>query len=216
MSSYPISDRNKVNRVPKRGHYDRKTVYEILDAAKHCHLGFTVEGQPFVIPTLFGREGDKLYVHGAVQSRMLLQLEKAPQACLTVTHIDGLVLARSAFHHSMNYRSAVVFGKLKKIEGAEAKNHALKVISDHLLPGRWEACREPSANELKATTVLEMEIEQASAKIRAGGPVDAPADYELPIWAGVLPYAFSIGTPMPDEKLSPEIPLCESVKRYAQ
>jgi nitroimidazol reductase NimA-like FMN-containing flavoprotein (pyridoxamine 5'-phosphate oxidase superfamily) len=216
MSSYPISDKNEVRRVAKRGHYDRKTVHEILDAARHCHLGFTVDGQPFVIPTLFGREGDKLYVHGAVQSRMLVHLEQAPQACLTVTHIDGLVLARSAFHHSMNYRSAVVFGKLKKIEADSAKNHALKIISDHLLPGRWEECREPSANELKATTVLEMEIEQASAKIREGGPVDAPADYKLPIWAGVLPYHITLGEPVADEQLSPEIPLCESVKRYFQ
>ncbi len=216
MSSYPISDRNQVRRVAKRGHYDRETVYPILDAARHCHLGFSVEGQPFVIPTLFGREGDKLYIHGAVQSRMLEHLEKAPQACLTVTHIDGLVLARSAFHHSMNYRSVVAFGKLKKIGGNAAKNHALKVISDHLLPGRWEECREPSENELKATTVLEMEIEQASAKIRTGGPVDAPADYELPIWAGVLPYHFHIGDPQADEQLSPEIPLSESVRSSFQ
>jgi len=216
MSSYPITDKNKVRRVAKRGHYDRETVYEVLDAAKHCHLRFNVDGQPFVIPTLFGREGDKLYVHGAVQSRMLVHLEKSPQACLTVTHIDGLVLARSAFHHSMNYRSAVVFGKLTKLEGEEEKNHALKVISDHLLPGRWEECREPSANELKATTVLVMEIDQASAKIRTGGAVDAPADYKLPIWAGVLPYEFSLGAPIPDDQLSPEIQLCESVKRCFQ
>lgn len=211
---YPISDKNEVRRAPKRGHYDRKTVYEILDAARHCHLGFNVDGQPFVIPTLFGREGDKLYVHGAVQSRMLVHLEKTPQACLTVTHIDGLVLARSAFHHSMNYRSAVIFGKLTKIEDDDTKNHALKVISDHLLPGRWEESREPSANELKATTVLVMEIEQASAKIRTGGVVDAPADYNLPIWAGVLPYEVTVGAPIPDDQLSPEIPLSESVKRY--
>jgi len=187
-----------------------------LDAAKYCHLGFTVNEQPFVIPTLFGREDDTIFIHGAVQSRMLVELEKTPQACLTVTHMDGLVLARSLFHHSMNYRSAVVFGNLEIVEGYDAKNHALKVLSDHMLPGRWEEAREPSPNEMKATTVLKMKIEQASAKIRAEGPVDAPADYALPYWAGVLPYHQTIGEPIPDEKLNPETALPESVKRYLQ
>jgi nitroimidazol reductase NimA-like FMN-containing flavoprotein (pyridoxamine 5'-phosphate oxidase superfamily) len=213
MSTYPIDSRNKVKRVPKRGHYDKATVYEILDASFLCHLGFSVDGQPFVIPTSYGRAGDKIYLHGASSSRMMVNMEKGIPVCLTVTHLDGLVLARSAFHHSMNYRSAVCFGTAYKVEGSE-KEEALKIISDQILAGRWEESRLPLAKELKATTVLCFEIEQASAKIRTGPPGDDKPDYDLPIWAGVLPCKQVWEAPIPDPVLTAGIELPDSVKPY--
>lgn len=186
MSNYPIDDRNKVKRVPKRGHYDRETVYKVLDAAFHCHVGFVINDQPFVIPTAFGRKGDKIYLHGATTSRMMMHGEKGFPICVTITLMDGIVLARSAFHHSMNYRSAVVYGTAKLVADKD-KEEALKIISDQILMGRWEESRLPNEKELKATSVLEMTIEQGSAKIRTGPPKDDAADYALPIWAGVVP-----------------------------
>ena len=212
MSSYPISQRNKVKRIPKRGHYDQETVHAILDAGFLCHIGFTVKGQPYVIPTSYGREENLLYLHGASTSRMLVNLQEGIPLCLTVTHLDALVLARSAFHHSMNYRSAVVFGTAKLIEDYDEKLHALKVVSDQILPGRWEESRQPIAKEMKATTVLKMEIEQASAKIRTGPPGDDKPDYDLPIWAGVVPYVGKWGEPQADPLLKEGIPLAESVE----
>ncbi len=211
MSTYPIDDKNKVKRIPKRGHYDKKTVYEILDAGFLCHLGFTHHDQPFVIPTSYGREGDKIYLHGATTSRMMINLEKGLPVCLTVTHLDGLVLARSAFHHSMNYRSAVCFGTAYKIEGEE-KLHALKVISDQILKDRWEESRQPLPKELKATTVLCFTIDQASAKVRTGPPGDDKPDYALPIWAGVVPCTQVWGTPEADPVLAEGIEMGKSVK----
>ena len=212
MSSYPISQRNKVKRIPKRGHYDQETVHAILDAGFLCHIGFSVEGQPYVIPTSYGREGNILYIHGASTSRMLVNLQQGIPLCLTVTHLDALVLARSAFHHSMNYRSAVVFGTAVLIEDYDQKLHALKVVSDQILAGRWEESRQPIAKEMKATTVLKMEIEQASAKIRTGPPGDDKPDYELPIWAGVVPYMGTWGEPEADPLLKEGIPLAGSVE----
>ncbi len=211
MSSYKIDDRNRVKRVPYRGQYDKQDVYDVLDAGMVCHMGFVADGQPFVIPTLYGREGDTIYVHGSVKSRLMLQLEANPQVCITVTHIDGLVLARSAFHHSMNYRSAVVFGKARKVADAD-KNHALTVISENMIPGRWDEARPPTEKELRVTTVLAVDIEQASAKVREGGPVDDKEDYELPIWAGVLPLNLVPGAPIADEKLTEGIPVAKSVE----
>ncbi|MEO0775591.1 MAG: pyridoxamine 5'-phosphate oxidase family protein [Bacteroidota bacterium] len=211
MSSYPIHSRNKVKRVPRNAHYDRATIYEILDAGNLCHLGFSVEGQPFVIPTIYGRIGDRLYLHGASKSRLIKHGEGGHPICVTVTHLDGLVLARSAFHHSMNYRSAVLFGVAKPV-GAADKMRALRAISEQLLPGRWEESRLPNAIELKATGILELEIEQASAKIRTGPPVDDAADCALPIWAGVVPLRQQLGTPIPDEALSPNIPFPQSLR----
>ncbi len=211
MSTYPIDERNKVKRIPKRGHYDKKTVYEILDAAFLCHLGFTHHDQPFVIPTSYGREGDKIYLHGATTSRMMINLEKGLPVCLTVTHLDGLVLARSAFHHSMNYRSVACFGTAYKIEGEE-KLHALKVISDQILKDRWKESRQPLPKELKATTVLCFTIDQASAKIRTGPPGDDKPDYALPIWAGVVPCTQVWGTPEADPLLADGIEMGKSVK----
>ncbi|MEM6320076.1 MAG: pyridoxamine 5'-phosphate oxidase family protein [Bacteroidota bacterium] len=212
MSTYSIDEKNKVKRIPKRGHYDRATIHEILDAGFLCHIGFTHHDQPFVIPTSYGRDGDKLYLHGASTSRMMVNLDQGLPMCLTVTHFDGLVLARSAFHHSMNYRSAVCFGKAHKVEGDE-KLHALKVISDQILKGRWEESRQPIAKEMKATTVLCMTIEQASAKIRTGGPGDDKPDYALPIWAGVVPSKPVWGTPEADPLLTEGIEVAESVQQ---
>lgn len=211
MSDFPISPKNKVKRVPKRGHYDKETVYAILDDSFLCHVGFVVDGQPFVIPTSYGREGNKIYLHGASTSRMMVNLNKGIPVCLTVTHLDGLVLARSAFHHSMNYRSAVVFGTAKLVEGKE-KEHGLLVISEQILQDRWEESRLPNAKELKATSVLCLEIEQASAKVRTGPPGDEKADYDLPIWAGVVPCKQVWGTPEADPLLVAGIPEAKSIQ----
>jgi nitroimidazol reductase NimA-like FMN-containing flavoprotein (pyridoxamine 5'-phosphate oxidase superfamily) len=178
--------RTELRRLPKRGSYDSKTIYEILDAAFLAHVGFSVDGQPFVIPTLYGRDGDKLYLHGSAASRMLRELETGVPACVTATLVDGLVLARSAFHHSMNYRSVVAFGTARKLADPVRKTEALRVISEHVVTGRWNDVRRPSEKELKATTVLEFSIEEASAKVRTGPPVDDEEDYVLPIWAGVV------------------------------
>jgi hypothetical protein len=200
--------------LPARGSHDRQIVDAILDAAFVAHVGFVVDGQPFVIPTLFGRAGDKLYLHGSAASRMLRTLEAGVPVCLTVTLVDGLVLARSAFHHSMNYRSAVIFGTARKIDDPEQKNEALRVISEHLIAGRWEQVRPPSSQELKATSVLEVMIEEASAKTRTGGPVDDEEDYALPVWAGVLPLKLMAGEPEPDARLAEGIELPANIARH--
>ena len=216
MEQFESTERNKVKRIPKRGHYDKKTIYEVLDAGCICHMGFvTANGQPFVIPTIYGREGDRIYIHGATKSRMLMNAKTGIPVCITVTHVDGLVLARSTFHHSMNYRSAVVFGTAKEILGEE-KNKALQIITDYILKGRWEESRQPNAKELKATTVLAIDIEQASAKIRTGPPSDEKADYDLPIWAGVVPIHTIYGQPEPDEVLPKNIPIAKSVLNLQQ
>jgi len=215
MQDFTKNDRNKVKRIPKRGHYDRKTIYEILDAAFLCHAGFVLDGQPFVIPTSYGREGDKIYLHGSAKSRALVNLEKGIPLCITVTHLDGLVLARSSFHHSMNYRSAVVFGTARKLEGEE-KEQALFAISENILKGRWGEARKPNAKELKGTTVLAMEIESASAKIRTGPPGDEKEDYALPVWAGVVPFYQGMGIPEPDPLLAEGIPLAKSVEELLE
>ena len=213
MSEFNISGKNKVKRVPSRGHYDQKTIYEILDAGFVCHVGFNVDGQPFVIPTLYGRKEDKIYLHGATTSRLIQQLQQGIPVCLTVTHLDGLVLARSAFHHSANYRSAVVFGTATLVK-EEEKNEALYIISEHVIAGRWEEVRKPFPKELKATAVLELKIEEASAKIRAGGPKDEPEDYELNVWAGVVPLNLTASAPVNDDLLKPGIAAPLSVEQY--
>lgn len=202
--------RNQVKRAPQRGYYDRETIYKILDAGCLCHAGFVVDGQPFVIPTLYGRENDAIYVHGSAASRMLNHLCDGAPVCLTVTHVDGLVLARSAFHHSMNYRSAVIFGRAVEVSGEE-KEHGLFVISEQVLKGRWQESRLPTAQELKATSVLHVNVESASAKIRNGPPSDEEQDYELPIWAGVVPIVQSFGNVEPDMGLPEDIPIPASV-----
>ncbi len=209
-----MSERSRVRRLPERGSNDEAVLHAILDAHYLAHIGFVVDGQPFVIPTLFGRSGNKLYLHGSAASRMMRQLESGVAVCVTVTLVDGLVLARSAFHHSMNYRSVVAFGTARKIEGDEAKGQALRIISEHLLAGRWDDVRTPKPQELKATTVLEFTMEEASAKMREGGPHDDEEDYELPVWAGVLPVGLKAGEPVPDERLKPGTPLPEYLGKF--
>ena len=210
---YQITDRNKVKRVPQRGHYDKETLYKILDAGFLCHAGFVVGGQPFVIPTIYGRKDNRLFFHGATTSRMLVNLKEGIPVCVTVTHLDGLVLARSAFHHSMNYRSVVVFGKAHEVPETE-KEEALYVVSENIMKGRWDEVRTPNAKELKATTVLAIDIEQASSKIRTGPPKDEPEDYELDVWAGVLPIVNTVQPALDDEDLRKGIRPTEVVTDY--
>ena len=192
-----MSARSTVKRHPERAAYDAEAVHAVLDAAPLGHLGFVVEGQPFVIPMLYSRVDRAVYLHGSVASRLQRRLAGGIDVCLTVTVVDGLVLARSAFHHSMNYRSAVVFGTAVRVEGDEAVA-GLKAISDHLRPERWDEVRPPSDVELRQTSVLRLDVEEASAKVRTGGPIDEPEDLDLPVWAGVVPCELAWGTPIPD------------------
>lgn len=209
-----VTQRAQIRRIPKRAAYDAETIHAILDVGFLAHLGFCVDGQPFVIPTLYGRSGDKLYLHGSAASRMLRELETGVPACVNVTIVDGLVLARSAFHHSMNYRSVVAFGTARKIEGNEQKTEGLRVISEHLIAGRWDEVRSPYEKELKATSVLEFAIEEASAKVRTGPPVDEEEDYTLPVWAGVLPLKFEPKEPVADSRMIDGVAVPEYVLRY--
>lgn len=199
------TERTRLKRIPKRGEFDRQTIYSILDEAFICHVGFAVEGQPYVIPTGFARIGDDLYIHGSSASRMLRNLATGIDVCMTVTLVDGLVLARSAFHHSMNYRSVVILGKAEMVTGDDEKNKALEAFTEHIIPGRWAEVRWPTELELKATTVLKLPIDEASAKIRTGGPIDDEEDYAMDNWAGVIPLAVTAGNPIPDAKLSRNI-----------
>ena len=209
-----VTERTQLRRLPSRGSHELETVCQILDAGFLAHVGFNVDGQPFVIPTLYGRDGEALYLHGSAASRMLRELDSGISACVNVTLVDGLVLARSAFHHSMNYRSVVAFGTARKIEDPTKKMDALRVISDHLIAGRWEDVRAPYEQELKATSVLEFAMEEASAKIRTGPPVDEEEDYELPMWAGVLPLTIRPGQPIPDPRLPAGTVIPEYVNSY--
>jgi nitroimidazol reductase NimA-like FMN-containing flavoprotein (pyridoxamine 5'-phosphate oxidase superfamily) len=193
--------RTKLKRLPKRGSYERETIYQILDEAFVCHVGFIVDGQPFVIPTAFARVDNQLLIHGSAASRMLRALSFEIDVCVTVTLIDGLALARSAFHHSMNYRSVMIFGKAKIVSDEQEKLEALRAFTEHVVRGRWKDVRWPSENELKATLVLSLSIDEASAKIRSGPPIDDEADYELDVWAGVIPLRLTAGPPVDDAKL---------------
>jgi uncharacterized protein len=206
------TERTKLKRLPKRGHFERETVYGILDEGFICHVGFAPQGQPFVIPTGYARVDDKLYIHGSQASRMLRTLSGGLDACVTVTIIDGLVLARSAFHHSMNYRSVVIFGRAEIIEDRQAKIAALVALSEHIVRGRWADVREPNEEELIKTTVLELPLIEASAKIRTGPPLDDEEDYALPIWAGVIPLSLQAGEPIND----PRLPAGIEVPAYAR
>src|SRR6266853_3844831 len=201
MSEFAVTKRTQVRRLPKRGVYDREQVYRILDEGIVCHVGFVSEGHPVVIPTGYGRGEDTLYVHGSAASRMLRDVGKGIDMCVTVTLVDGLVLARSAFHHSMNYRSVVVFGTATVIQYPAEKNEALRVITEHLVPGRWQQARQPTAKELEATMVLAVPLEEVSAKVRTGPPLDDEEDYGLPMWAGVLPLQLIPGEPIADPRL---------------
>jgi len=212
--TFPQTERTKLKRLPKRGHFDRETVYAILDEGFICHVGFNVNDQPYVIPTGYARAGDKLYIHGSQASRMLRSLAGGIDACVTVTIIDGLVLARSAFHHSMNYSSVLVFGRATVVDEPREKYEALVALSEHIVRGRWADAREPNEEELIQTTVLELPIEEASAKIRTGPPLDDEEDYALPIWAGVVPLKLVAGEPIKDPRLSTEIPVPDYAARY--
>jgi nitroimidazol reductase NimA-like FMN-containing flavoprotein (pyridoxamine 5'-phosphate oxidase superfamily) len=202
--------------LPKRGAYDRETVFKILDEAFVCHVGFVVDRQPFVIPTNFGRAGDTLYLHGSAASRMLRTLSEGIPVCVTVTLVDGLVLARSAFHHSANYRSVVVLGAARLVTEPAEKAEALRLFTEHIMKGRWDQIRQPNEQELKGTTVLALALEEVSAKVRTGGPVDDEADYDLPIWAGVLPLPVTPAAPIPDARLKAGIAVPENVARYSR
>jgi nitroimidazol reductase NimA-like FMN-containing flavoprotein (pyridoxamine 5'-phosphate oxidase superfamily) len=209
-----LTERTQLRRLPNRGSHHPETIHQILDAGFLAHVGFSVNGQPFVVPTLYGRDGDKLYVHGSAASRMLRQLETGVPVCLTVTLVDGLVLARSAFHHSMNYRSVMAFGTARKLEDPTRKFEALRAIAEHLMKGRWADVREPDEQELKATAVLEVTIDEASAKIRTGPPLDDEEDYDLPVWAGIIPLRLSPGAPVDDSRLKAGVAVPEYVRLY--
>jgi nitroimidazol reductase NimA-like FMN-containing flavoprotein (pyridoxamine 5'-phosphate oxidase superfamily) len=201
MNKFPPTKHSKVRRIPNRGHYDKETIYPILDEGFVCHLGFIFEDRPFVIPTADGRSGDKIYLHGSSVSRMMRELSKSVDVCITVTLVDGLVLARSIFHHSMNYRSVVILGKAILLEDEEEKILALKAFSDHVLPGRWDDVRQPSKKELKATSVLSVEIVEASAKVRKGDPVDDEEDLNIDTWSGTIPLTLTAGNAIPAANL---------------
>jgi uncharacterized protein len=206
--------RTELHRIPDRGSHDRETINQILDAGFLASVGFCMEGQPFVIPTLYGRDGERLYLHGSAASRMLRELQTGIPTCVTVTLVDGLVLSRSAFDHSMNYRSVVAFGTARKVADPEQKIKSLRVISEHVIAGRWADVRGPSDKELKATTVLEFSIEEASSKVRSGPPLDDESDYGLAVWAGVLPLETTSRPPVPDDRLVEGVTLPEYVRRF--
>jgi len=209
--------RTRVIREPHRGVYDRETVYRILDAGFLCHVGFVSDGQPFVIPTSYGRRGASLYMHGSAASRMLRQMQKEDvPVCVTVTLLDGLVLARSVFNHSMNYRSVVILGKATLVDDPEEKLVALRTLSEHILPGRWDDSRQPNEQELKATSVLRLPIEEFSAKVRTGPPVDDEEDMAFPTWAGVIPLEIAAGAPIDDPTRVPLRPVPEYARNYTR
>ena len=205
--------RTELRRLPRRGSHNADTINAILDSGFLAHVGFCVDRQPYVIPTLYGRDGEKLYLHGSAASRLLGRLETGILSCITVTLVDGVVLARSAFHHSMNYRSVVAFGTAHKIDEPAQKTRALRVISEHLIAGRWDDVRSPTEKELKATSVLEFSIEEASAKIRTGPPIDDEEDYGLSVWAGILPLTLEAKPPVRDSGLTDGIKLPDYLLR---
>ena len=216
MENFKPTPQTQVKRLPDRGLYDRAEIYKILDQGFLCHSGFMVEEQPFVIPTGYGRLGDQLYIHGSAASRMLRSLSGGIKMCITVTLLDGLVLARSAFNHSMNYRSVVVLGTATLVEDAAEKTKALLAISEQIIRGRWAEVRSPSEKELKATTVLRVPLLEVSAKIRTGMPHDEEEDYQLPIWAGVLPIRQASEAPLADPRNLPNLAVPESVRKYSR
>ncbi len=207
MSSTPPSGRAEVKRLPERGAYDKETIYAILDDAMVCHVGLAIDNQPFVIPMTCARSGDRLLVHGFGGSRLMKALKNGAELCVTVTHMDALVLSRSAFHHSMNFRSVMVFGKAHLIEGDEQKAAAFREFFEHLIPGRWDDVRPPNHKELAQTALIEIPLDEASAKIRTGPAFDEKEDHELDTWAGLLPFELKPGSPEDDPQLKSGISL---------
>ena len=206
--------RTRLVREPQRAVYDRNEAYKILDEGFICHVGFVSDGHPFVIPTGYGRSRDHLYIHGSAASRMLKRLEEGVQVCVTVTLLDGLVLARSIFNHSMNYRSVVVLGTAHAVQEPAEKLEALRLLSEHIIPGRWNESRQPNEKELKATLVMKLPIEEFSAKVRKGPPIDDDEDLSFRTWAGVLPLITTTGAPINDPELDPGIPVPGYVQNY--
>ncbi|MGH9699811.1 MAG: pyridoxamine 5'-phosphate oxidase family protein [Candidatus Acidiferrales bacterium] len=216
MSEYKPTERTRVERLPARGAYDRETVHAILEEGFVCHVGFVVEGQPFVIPTNYARVDETLYLHGSSASRMLRTLTGGVQVCVTVTLVDALVLARSAFHHSVNYRSVVMLGQATLVEDPDEKMRVLEAFTNHIVRGRWKDVRPPTAQELKGTSVLALPLAEVSAKVRTGPPKDDAEDYALPIWAGLLPLPVVPAVPIADPLLPADIPVPASVKNYSR
>jgi len=216
MSNTLLTPRTRLARYPDRGSHDREIIHRILDEGFVCHIGFVVDGQPYVIPTAYGRVSDDLYLHGSAASRMLRTLEKGSPVCLTVTLLDGLVLARSAFHHSLNYRSVVVLGHASLVTDPSEKLAALHAISEHIVPGRWAEVREPSERELKAAAVLKLPLVEASAKIRTGPPADDETDYGIGVWAGELPLRLETGDLIPDPSSGNTVPVPDYLRNYSR
>ncbi len=212
--NFSVTDRTRVIREPQRGVFDREAIYKILDEGFICHVGFAVDGQPFVIPTMYARVGDAIYFHGSAASRMLRNVGAGIPVCLTVTLVDGLVLARSVFNHSMNYRSGVALGKATLVDAGAEKMEALRGFTEKILPGRWEEARQPNEKELKATSILRLELNEVPAKVRVGPPEDDAEDYALGIWAGVLPMEVKAGAPVRDERCDGAIPVPDYILDY--
>lgn len=202
---YSVSEKNKVRQLREKAAYDKETVHAILDAALIASVGFVQDDQPVVVPMIYGRDGETIYLHGARKARIIRLLEQTGQACLNVTHVDGIVFARSAFNSSMNYRSATVFGTPRLLHDREAKLHGMRVISEHTMPGRWDELREPLEKEIKMTGVIALEIATASAKISANMPKDEDEDYDIPIWAGILPLQSVLTSLQDDDRLLRDI-----------
>ncbi len=208
------TEKSKIKRLPKRAVYDFKKISKILDDSFVCHIGFSINDQPFVIPTCYGRKEDEIFFHGSKGSRMLEHIKTGVEICITITLLDGIVLSRSAFHHSINYRSVVLFGNAKELTNPKEKTKALKIITEHIIPGRWKDVRKPNEKELNATSVFSLKINEASAKVREGGPVDDKKDMDLNVWAGVLPLKIIPGKPVNDPKLNGNILLPDYIKGY--
>jgi nitroimidazol reductase NimA-like FMN-containing flavoprotein (pyridoxamine 5'-phosphate oxidase superfamily) len=214
MSTFSITHRNEIKRVPERAHYEKTTIYEIIDEALYCHVGFVEGKQPYVIPSMHARLEDNIILHGSKDSRLIQYVQAGNEVCIAITILDGLVLARSASHHSMNYRSVVLFGRGYAIETDDEKRAALEALMEHMMPGRWEDVRKPDQKELNATMVVSIPIEHASAKIRTGSPIDDPNDLDLPIWAGLLPIHMSTLTPESEAQLESTVTLPEYILHY--
>ena len=213
---YTPTPRTRLVREADRAVYNREAAYRILDEGFLCHVGFVVDGQPFVIPTSYGRKDDNLYIHGSAASRMLRQMKESVPVCVTVTLLDGLVLARSIFNHSMNYRSVVILGKAMLVDQPEEKLEALRLLSEHIIPGRWADVRQPNEKELKATSVLCLPIEEFSAKVRSGPAIDDEEDYSFPTWAGVVPLEMKAETPLDDPRMLSGQALPEYARNYTR
>jgi nitroimidazol reductase NimA-like FMN-containing flavoprotein (pyridoxamine 5'-phosphate oxidase superfamily) len=214
MAEFPLTKRNEIKRLPQRATYDQSTIYAIIDDALYCHVGFVEGDQPYVIPTMHARMGDNIILHGSKASRIIRHIQAGNEICISITLLDGLVLARSASHHSMNYRSVVIFGHGHAVENDQEKRAALEALMEHMLPGRWQDIRKPDPIELNATGVVSIPIENASAKIRTGPPVDDEQDKDLPIWAGVLPMVHGTSSPQPEPNSGSAVPIPEYILQY--